>query len=331
MKKIVVYFTFIALLLIFTTSAFAEEKQREDYTFGEIEQMIINYLKENNYDFEIGTPEFTDYVLNQMDYDADKKLASLKDYHLYVAYFSEYLYRLSLFETELAEEKDLLELAKSSNETLLSVSGVTFSMASLKDKTIGDIEKEVALEEALNQILRINNKLTNVVSTNAVNTINLSAARQYASKYYNTYNPNYPRFSNDCTNFVSQILFAGGRSMVSGPIKTLVSDTKYWFIKKRPDNTWSRSTSWTVVTDLFSHLTRTQPTTASISKMGIHSYAKAGDVIQFKKEGATRYSHCMWVYSKTSNDLLLSGHTNPALQKSFNGITGYYLYRVIRM
>lgn len=100
---------------------------------------------------------------------------------------------------------------------------------------------------------------------------------------------------------------------------------------KRPDNTFSRSTSWTVVTDLYSHLVRTQVGYSSTSKSSIISNAKSGDVIQFKKSGADRYSHAMWIYEKQSKNLLLSGHTSDYWNRSFNAITGYASYRIVKM
>ncbi len=100
---------------------------------------------------------------------------------------------------------------------------------------------------------------------------------------------------------------------------------------KRPDGTFSRSTSWTVVPDLYSHLTRTQTGYSSTSKSSIINNAKSGDVIQFKKSGSDRYSHSMWVYEKQSSNLILSGHTSDYWDRSFNAITGFATYRIVKM
>ena len=40
------------------------------------------------------------------------------------------------------------------------------------------------------------------------------AAAAYARKWATGTNPNYPRFDNDCTNFVSQVMLAGGWPML---------------------------------------------------------------------------------------------------------------------
>ena len=42
-------------------------------------------------------------------------------------------------------------------------------------------------------------------------------ATKYASKYWKNYNSEYDAFGNDCTNFASQVLSAGGYSVMEIP------------------------------------------------------------------------------------------------------------------
>lgn len=76
-----------------------------------------------------------------------------------------------------------------------------------------------------------------------------SAAAAYADKYANHANSSqYPVFSDDCTNFVSQAVHAGGYSMVGGSSDT--NDTQWWI---KPDF-WSWygydwSHSWAIAND----------------------------------------------------------------------------------
>ncbi|GIO26376.1 amidase domain-containing protein [Ornithinibacillus bavariensis] len=337
MKKYTIFISFFSLILFFgfmSNDVMAEKKARNDYTFGEIEQMLVKYLDNNGYHLEIGTPEFTDFVNKQMLYDADQKLANLSEYHLFVAYFAEYLHRLTLFETELMSEYDSFTYStdlSNTDKTILEISGEKFSMSNLKDITLGEMEEEILQEEnelaKLQEIKQLNPELM------AVNTINITKARAYATKFYNSFNGLYPKYSADCTNFVSQILEAGGKKQVSpGTVTTLVYDTKYWFVQKRySDAVWTRSTSWTVVEDLYKHLYRNHATYTSTSKKNIVAQAKTGDVIQFKKPGAQRFSHSMWVYTKYDGDIALSGHSDPALTKRLTYITSFTTFRIIKM
>ena len=149
----------------------------------------------------------------------------------------------------------------------------------MKSTTLGEVKEDIMLEEKKIQAENEHN-----VNPTAVNTLNITNARAYAKKYYSSYNPLSPRYTNDCTNFVSQILQAGGRRHVSLlTTSTLISDTKYWFIKRRPDNTFSRSSSWTVVTDLYSHLVRTQGSYTSTSKSNIISNASQEMLFSLRK------------------------------------------------
>ncbi|CAH0205228.1 hypothetical protein SRABI96_02031 [Peribacillus sp. Bi96] len=319
MKKIAFYmfsFTLFIGFFLYQDSASATEKVRNDYTFGEVETILVDYLNEKGYNLEVGTEEYINFVVEQMNNDSDKELANREDYQLICAYFAEYLHRLTLEETQNYDQglDNTIDTA-------------TFELSDeVKDTTLGEMKDEIQQEEAVKEL----EKIISIVPT-ATGTINLTNARSYAKKYYSSYNTSYPKYSNDCTNFVSQILFAGGRKKVGTTTATLVSDTKSWFIMKRPDNTFSRSTSWTVVTDLYSHLVRTQVGYSSTSKSSIIKNAKSGDVIQFKKSGADRYSHAMWIYEKQSSNLLLSGHTSNYWNRSFNAITGYSSYRIVKM
>lgn len=67
----------------------------------------------------------------------------------------------------------------------------------------------------------------------------------YAQTYYKNYNPNYPDWSSlggDCANFVSQCLYAGGKSMVgSGGDATNFAN---WFSSGKTQNTSLVSSTW---------------------------------------------------------------------------------------
>src|SRR5690625_2349162 len=74
---------------------------------------------------------------------------------------------------------------------------------------------------------------------------NRDAVVQYAHQWWNSYNPEFPVFEVDCTNYVSQCVYAGGASMRGAPAKESgwwctsnswslswsVSHSLYWFLK----------------------------------------------------------------------------------------------------
>jgi Putative amidase domain len=49
----------------------------------------------------------------------------------------------------------------------------------------------------------------------------------YADIYWSQYNTSWPQYPNDCANFVSQALYAGGDNMTANVGS--VTDDRYWF------------------------------------------------------------------------------------------------------
>ena len=105
-------------------------------------------------------------------------------------------------------------------------------------------------------------------------------AVQYAERWWNTHNPAYKKFENNCTNYISQCLHAGEAPMRGYPNK----GTGWWL----RSNNWSYS--WTVAHSLRLYLPN--------SKSGLRAREVSspdqlllGDVICYDFEGDGRYNH----------------------------------------
>jgi hypothetical protein len=73
---------------------------------------------------------------------------------------------------------------------------------------------------------------------------NGAAAAGYADTYWQNYNPQWPSFANqggDCTNFVSQALYAGGIEMRTSPP---YGGNAAWYMLKKAHHGWSYALSW---------------------------------------------------------------------------------------
>jgi hypothetical protein len=82
-----------------------------------------------------------------------------------------------------------------------------------------------------------------LVLASAASAYNGAAAAAYADTYWQTYNPAWPSFASsggDCTNFVSQALYAGGISMRTSTAYS--GDAAWYMVQKR--KRWSYSASW---------------------------------------------------------------------------------------
>jgi Putative amidase domain len=81
-------------------------------------------------------------------------------------------------------------------------------------------------------------------TASAASGYNGAAAAAYADTYWQSYNPAWPSFANhggDCTNFVSQALYAGGIAMRTSPPN---SGNAAWYMLKNTHHGWSYALPW---------------------------------------------------------------------------------------
>jgi hypothetical protein len=124
-------------------------------------------------------------------------------------------------------------------------------------------------------------------------------AVQYAERWWNSYNPAYKKFENDCTNFISQCLQTGGAPMRGYPNR----GTGWWLQK----NNWSYS--WAVANSLKLYFAN--------SKSGLRAREVSspnqlllGDIICYDFEGDGRFNHNTIVTGKDANGMpLVNAHT----------------------
>ena len=126
----------------------------------------------------------------------------------------------------------------------------------------------------------------NRVSARASYSYNRYAAIGYASRYANNYNTNYPSYSSDCQNFVSQCVHAGG-----------IPASAYWY---------SGTAQWVNVNSFNTYMTQNG---YAYDKYGTAAYANLGDVVQFYNSNKKTYSHSVILTGGNSSYWYYSGHT----------------------
>jgi len=125
------------------------------------------------------------------------------------------------------------------------------------------------------------------------------AAVKYAERWWNSYNPAYKKFAVDCTNYVSQCLFAGGAPMRGAPVR----EQGWWY----KNNNWSYS--WSV-----SHSMRWYLSGSTQGLQG-KEVEKAedlnpGDIICYDFQGDGRWDHTTFVVAKDQEGMpLVNAHT----------------------
>jgi hypothetical protein len=123
-------------------------------------------------------------------------------------------------------------------------------------------------------------------------------AVQYAERWWNDYNPKYHHFENDCTNYVSQCLHAGGAKMWGHPNRS-----KGWWYS---GTNWSYS--WAVANALRWFLSSS---TNGFAREVEHARdLLPGDVICYDFEGDGKWNHNTIVVAKDGyGEPLVNAHT----------------------
>jgi Putative amidase domain len=148
------------------------------------------------------------------------------------------------------------------------------------------------------------------------------AAATYADTYWQSYNPAWPSFTRkggDCTNFVSQALYAGGIAMRPSPS---YAGAAAWYMLQSKGRRWSYSLSWINVQSQRAFL-QSLGATEVASYYGVApgalvaSNAAQGDVVLYDWDDDGVYDHESIVVASdgtnpdgTPNWDLVDAHTN---------------------
>jgi hypothetical protein len=130
--------------------------------------------------------------------------------------------------------------------------------------------------------------------------------RAYADTWWNSFNPNYLFFEHDdCTNFVSQCLFAG-----NAPMNYTGKRELGWWYQGKSGNRELWSFSWAVADSLSRFLTGGAKSWHA-EKVDSPQNLAIGDVISYDWDGNGHYQHSAIVTEMDANGMpLVSAHTN---------------------
>lgn len=162
---------------------------------------------------------------------------------------------------------------------------------------------------------------------NVIQLFSGSAAATYARTWATGTNPAYGRFGNDCTNFASQAMEAGGWTMLtgSGYCADRTKDSVWWFT---PGGCTYTACPW-------SWCPTVKSINASYTWGGAHNFSNfvrasgrgthastvwdlnVGDVLQMDFSGGGHIGHTMVATQKTGTNLFFSYHTSDHLDEPF--------------
>lgn len=125
-------------------------------------------------------------------------------------------------------------------------------------------------------------------------------AVKYAERWWNSFNPEYRHFEDDCTNYISQCLRAGGGPMWGEPVR----ERGWWYGR----DSWSFS--WAVANSFRWYLSGSERGIKGI-EMESPEELNPGDVICYDFEGDGVWNHTTIVVDKDADNMpLVNAHTN---------------------
>lgn len=223
-----------------------------------------------------------------MLYGKDENLKKHPDYDLITAYFVEYI---------IDSQNQSFQPSTRSNQNEVNLQN--------KDKTVAQIREEsIAEEEQLQSNTDNSSKISNRIAG-----YNPTAAKNYAHKWAYSKNNDYNYYGSnggDCTNFVSQCLYAGGLKETKPSRKPngIMGTTSYWYSDKP-----NVSTPWIRVSDFHSYWAPKVPDANYQGDTTVSRNGNIGDVVQFRYAGTLKRWHTMIITKKDKNQVYLSGHT----------------------
>lgn len=135
----------------------------------------------------------------------------------------------------------------------------------------------------------------------------------YAERYALDYNPEYRSYDEDCTNFLSQIMEAGGWQQKGSGITDRKDNGKWYY----GSFTWTTSYTWSGAENWFIFARNSTNRAGWIKNVWDMT---PSDVLQadWKKDGSL--DHSMFVVADDGNDLYLDYHTNNQWHKKLSRI-----------
>lgn len=134
-------------------------------------------------------------------------------------------------------------------------------------------------------------------------------ATRYADVWWDSANPRYPKFSDDCTNYISQCLHAGGIPMVGEGDRN-----RGWWMKSTSTTSNQWSYSWTSSNALYRFVRKS----VGGELVSQANELKMGDLIFYDWDGRGSYHHTTVVTEfDHAGEPLVNAHTDDSFHRPY--------------
>ncbi|WP_053284789.1 amidase domain-containing protein [Clostridium botulinum] len=255
------------------------------------------------------------YSLKYKDININKNMCKV---NLYVTIKKTYIENGEKLTDKLEDVNHILLLNRENNKWFIK-SDVYDVLGNVDEDELGTVKYEELTNYVKESIDKIDYRVKSINDLKKCKQDNLKSrtkrspyiynrreARDYAVQYAMRYNPKYPSWGKDCTNFVSQCLCAGHIPS---------STDRGWYIRQ-VNGEWHVGTAWINVEDLdtylttYNYATRIECCIDGISNVpsALYSSAQVGDVVQLKAYGKFRFGHSMIINRVANGDIYYCGH-----------------------
>lgn len=312
----------VIMMTISLTSIFASAAEHDanidisNVTLGQIQDIFHGYLESSGLQLIQGTETYYSYILDQLLNRSDAVLLKHEYYDLIHSYMVEY---------KLAYEDYLLCSDSLANENCSADVVATISNTNTCI-TYNEEEEEVKftvsdefLSQTIGNIAYVNQMKPQVIKTtitpNASYTYSGSEAATYAKLHANDYNDAYPSYSADCTNYVSQCVYAGGIPMDgSNASAGTYESTTDWYCIYISSFLWIRkysvTTSWIRVSDFSAFMSSIATASTHTSISSLYDACEIGDIVQLADKNTGSAYHSIIITDKDSSSAYYCGHSN---------------------
>ncbi|MDF2557914.1 MAG: amidase protein [Bacillales bacterium] len=206
--------------------------------------------------------------------------------------------------SELAENRECSNMRENLDDLLLDYQeSEKWKSDPLEENIYIDVEAEEMIEkELIHNLQGEESDLFYKMPRENRSPYNRHKAVHYAERWWNSRNPAYPKFKDDCTNYISQCLAAGGF-----PMTGFGNRNKGWWYRNG-----KYSFSWSVAHALLLFLAGSRFTreVKTVDKLML------GDIICYDFEGDGRFNHNTIITGRDANGQpLVNAHTYDSRQR----------------
>ena len=319
MKKILSFLLAMVMILsAIPTLASATEPNEQfdgfDISLGEIRDVFHDYLEDSANSLTPDTAEYYTYIVDQLLDKSDVALLNHPNYDLIHSYMVEY--KLA-YEDYLLCNENLVQ--NNYNVDIVTAISDTSSCVTY-DKNTNEVSFNLTTEflnQTLAEIAQANQQQSRAAVAMPAVTYSYSGsdAAAYARRYANDYNSTYPSYSADCTNFVSQCVYAGGIPMDGSNTSVgTYETTSDWYCIYINSILWVRryavTTSWIRVSDFSTFMSNIATKSTHTTIRSLYNSSAVGDVVQLADKNTGSAYHSIIISAKDSTSAYYCGHSN---------------------